>query len=179
MAQINKNAAKSFYALALARIALGFIFLWAFFDKLLGLGFSTCRDVTTNMIHTNCSQSWAQGGSPTAGFLGHATQGPFASWYQHLAGHGLVDWLFMAGLLGVGVGLLLGVGMRLATTAGMLMLLLMWSSLLWPANNPFVDEHVIYIFVLAALNMANSQQKWGMRDWWLRTNLVKSAPFLE
>ena len=35
---------KALYALALARISLGLIFLWAFFDKLWGLGFATCRD---------------------------------------------------------------------------------------------------------------------------------------
>ncbi len=29
--------------LSLTRIAIGFIFLWAFLDKLLGLGYSTCR----------------------------------------------------------------------------------------------------------------------------------------
>ena len=178
MAQINKNAMKSFYALALARIGIGFIFLWAFIDKLFGLGFATCRD-KLDAVHLGCSQAWVHGGSPTTGFLGHATQGPFASTYHHLAGHSWVDYLFMAGLLAVGVGLILGIGMRLATSAGILMLALMWTSLLWPANNPVLDEHVIYIFVLLALNLGNSQQKWGMRDWWTGTSLVKAMPVLE
>ncbi len=179
MASINKSATKSFYALALARIGIGFIFLWAFIDKLFGLGFSTCRDSATNAVHLACSAAWAHGGSPTAGYLGHATSGPFASLYHHLAGHNWVDYLFMAGLLAIGVGLILGIGMRLVTVAGMLLLLLMWSSALWPAQNPFVDEHVIYIFVLAALGLSNSQQKWGLRGWWTNTGLVKAAPFLE
>jgi thiosulfate dehydrogenase [quinone] large subunit len=178
MASINKNAARSFYALALARIALGFVFFWAFLDKLLGLGFSTCRD-NLNAVHVGCSQAWTHGGSPTAGFLGHATQGPFANWYHHLAGQGWVDWLFMAGLLGAGVGLMLGIAVRLSTVVGAVMLLLMWSSLLWPATNPFVDEHIVYIFLLATVNLANSQQKLGLRNWWTSTGLVKAAPFLE
>jgi thiosulfate dehydrogenase [quinone] large subunit len=179
MATINKNAAKSFYALALARIGLGFIFLWAFLDKMFGLGFSTCRDASSNVVNAGCSQSWVNGGSPTNGFLGHATQGPLASWYQNLAGQTWVDWLFMAGLLGIGVGLILGIGMRLSTVAGSVLLLLMWSSLLWPANNPLIDEHLIYVCVLIALNLANSQQKWGLRSWWTNTHLVKTSPFLE
>lgn len=179
MATINKSTAKSFYALAAARIGIGFIFLWAFFDKLFGLGFSTCRDAATNVVHTACSAAWVNGGSPTTGFLSHATKGPFASWYQNLAGHGWVDWLFMAGLLAIGVGLMLGIGMRLLTSAAALLLFLMWSAALWPAQNPFMDEHLGYIFVLIALNLANSQQRWGLRDWWIHTNLVKSAPFLE
>lgn len=179
MAIINKNASKSFYLLALARISIGFIFLWAFFDKLFGLGFSTCRSASTDVVNIGCSQSWLHGGSPTTGFLQHATKGPLADFYHNLSGQGWVDWMFMAGLLAVGAGLILGVGVRLATLFGSVILLLMWSAELWPANNPILDEHIVYIFVLLALNMSNSQQKWGLREWWTKTKLVKSAPFLE
>ncbi len=53
------------YVTAALRIALGWIFLWAFLDKLFGLG------------HETASQAaWVNGGSPTAGFLGHATLPP-------------------------------------------------------------------------------------------------------
>lgn len=179
MAQINKTTAKSFYVLALARISLGFIFLWAFLDKLFGLGFSTCRDSASNAVQTGCSQAWLHGGSPTSGFLGHAVQGPFAGWYHSLAGQGWVDWLFMLCLLFVGVSLLLGVLMRLATLAGIALLALMWSSLLWPAANPFMDEHIIYILVLIILNLVNSQQRWGLRHRWLKSVYVQKIPLLE
>ncbi len=179
MATINKNTVKSFYALALARISLGFIFLWAFFDKAFGLGFSTCRDAMSGVVHSGCSQAWINGGSPTSGFLGHATKGPLADFYQNLAGHAWVDWLFMAGLLFIGVSLLLGIFVRLATSAGMLMVVLMWSAALWPANNPILDEHIVYLFIFAAINMANSQQKWGYADYWKTTELVKNNPILE
>lgn len=73
---------KSLYAWAAVRLAIGFTFLWAFFDKLLGLGFSTCRDASTNVVNVMCEQSWYQGGSPTAGFLKFATKGPLADFYQ-------------------------------------------------------------------------------------------------
>jgi hypothetical protein len=36
--------------LGILRLAIGFIFLWAFFDKLLGLGFSTCFDPQTKTM---------------------------------------------------------------------------------------------------------------------------------
>jgi len=178
MATVNKNTVNSFYALALARISLGLIFLWAFFDKMFGLGFSTCRAATSNVVTVGCSQAWLKGGSPTSGFLSHAT-GPFASFYQNLAGHGWVDYLFMAALLAFGVCLVLGIGMRLATSLAGLLLVLMWSAMLWPAQNPLLDEHIIYVFVLVALNLSNSQQKWGLRDWWLKTQLVKNMPLFE
>jgi thiosulfate dehydrogenase [quinone] large subunit len=179
MATINKNAAKSFYALALARISLGLIFLWAFFDKTFGLGFATCRDKVTDVVNSGCSEAWTQGGSPTSGFLSHATKGPLADFYQNLTGLAWVDWLFMLGLLFIGVGLLFGVGIRVLSGLGALLLLLMWSAELWPAQNPLLDEHIVYIFILVAVNLGNSQQKWGLRDWWKNTRLVKKFPVLE
>jgi len=180
MAIINKNASRSFYALALARIFLGFIFLWAFVDKLFGLGFATCRD-KLDAVHIGCSQAWVHGGSPTMGFLTHATSGPLHHVYMQLGTNhsGLIDWLFMLGLLVVGLGLTLGVFIRLATSVGAVMLLLMWSSLLWPSANPFVDEHIIYIFVLATINLANSQQRLGLRGKWIKSQLVQKVPILE
>ena len=78
--------------LALLRVGMGFIFLWAFFDKLLGLGYATLPE-----------RSWLAGGSPTFGYLKNATHGPLAEFFQSLAGNPLVDILFMLGLLGVGV----------------------------------------------------------------------------
>ena len=44
--------------LGILRIVFGFIFIWAFFDKLLGLGFATARD-----------KAWILGNSSTSGFL--------------------------------------------------------------------------------------------------------------
>jgi thiosulfate dehydrogenase [quinone] large subunit len=37
--------------------------------------------------------------------------------------------------------------------AGVAMLLLMYLALLWPANNPFIDEHLIYAVVLIYIAM--------------------------
>lgn len=160
MATKNETGA---WALSLLRIGLGYIFLWAFVDKLFGLGFTTCKG-----IGTACSQSWLHGGSPTAGFLGHATTGPLASTYHHLAGHAWVDWLFMLGLLFIGVGLLLGSWIRTAAAAAIAMLALMWSSLLWPANSPGVDEHIIYILVMLVFLFGNYPQKWTVKLPWIK-----------
>src|SRR3990172_2236065 len=124
----------SLYVWALLRLGLGFIFLWAFFDKLLGLGFATCKDRVTGVVDLGCNDAWINGGSPTTGFLGNAVTGPFADFYHNLAGLAWVDWLFMLGLLVAGVGLLLGTWIRFASLVGIVMMLLMWSALLWPAN---------------------------------------------
>jgi thiosulfate dehydrogenase [quinone] large subunit len=122
------------------RFVMAFIFLWAFFDKLFGLGFSTTS-----------AKAWIHGGSPTTGFLSGAVQGPFASMFHSLAGVGAVDWLFMLGLLFVGLTLLFNRYVMWGAVVGIIMMTLMWLALLFPANNPIIDEHIVYALVLALL----------------------------
>jgi thiosulfate dehydrogenase [quinone] large subunit len=84
----------------------------------------------------------------------------------------------MAALLGLGIALLLGIGMRIATISGVLLMLMMWSSTLLPENNPIIDEHIVYIFALVGLLLVNDQQQLGIGKWWSQTKLVKNYPFL-
>ena len=119
------------------RLVMGFIFLWAFIDKVFGLGFATTTD-----------KAWINGGSPTTGFLSNAVKGPFAEIFQSLAGVAVVDWLFMLGLLFTGLTLLLNRYVKWGCIAGSLMMFLMYLALLFPANNPIIDEHIVYILVL-------------------------------
>ncbi|HSX18216.1 MAG TPA: hypothetical protein VLE51_02595 [Candidatus Saccharimonadales bacterium] len=177
---VKKHVAEgSMYAWALLRIVLGYTFLWAFLDKTLGLGFATCKDKISGAVDVGCSQAWVHGGSPTSGFLGHATSGPFANFYHHLANQAWVDWLFMLGLLVVGVGLLFGIFVRFASFTGIVMLLLMWSALLWPVNSPGIDEHIIYAIALFGIALIDEHQVWGLRGWWLKTSIAKSLPILK
>lgn len=169
----------SMYVWSLLRISLGFIFLWAFLDKLFGLGLSTCKDKVSGLVDVGCSQSWLHGGSPTKGFLGHAVTGPFSSFYHNLAGQAWVDWLFMGGLVMAGVGLSLGLWVRFASLAGILMVLLIWSALLWPANAPGIDEHIIYALVLFGVALTYQDQPWSLNSWWAKTPIAKALPFLK
>ncbi len=170
--------------LGILRISLGFIFLWAFFDKLLGLGFPTCRDLKTGFVNYFCKDAWLYGGSPTFGFLKFAVKGPFAEFFRSLGGNPLVDWLFMLGLLGVGLGLLLGIFMKLSTLFGSLMLALMYlAGFLPPQHNPLIDEHIIYILVnilvMAVLCLSDSGSYLGLGKFWRQTKLVQRFKFLE
>lgn len=106
------------HVLALVRLSIGWVFLWAFFDKLLALGFATSRDQETGVVDWFGPTAWINGGSPTEGFLGNATKGPLAGLYSSFAGAAWADWLFMAGLLGIGAGLMLGIAMRLSCGFG-------------------------------------------------------------
>ncbi|MDD1743951.1 MAG: DoxX family membrane protein [Methanomassiliicoccales archaeon] len=150
------------------RILLGWIFFWGFLDKTFGLGFAT-----------SSSGAWISGGSPTAGFLKFGTSGIFQDLYNSLAGNAVVDWLFMLALLALGVALILGIGMRLAAYGGTIFLLLLWGANVPPANNPLIDEHIIYIFVLWGLMLVRSGHIFGLGNWWVSKRFVKRFPILE
>ena len=156
------------YLLAGVRLALGWIFLWAFMDKTFGLGHDTAA-----------AKSWLNGGSPTKGFLGSAARGPFAGFYHSIAGAGLTDVLFMAALLGVGVALVLGIGMRLAAGAGGLLTVMMWTAVLPPAGNPFMDDHLIYAAVLIALPLLGAGNTLGLGGIWSTLPLVRRVTWLQ
>lgn len=130
--------------LVLLRLSLGFVFLWAFLDKLFGLGFATTPE-----------RSWLNGGSPTTGFLTNAVKGPFADLFQMLAGVAIVDWLFMLGLLFVGLTLIFNRYVKWGALAGSVMLMLMYLALLLPENNPVIDDHIVYTLVLLLLAVKN------------------------
>lgn len=170
---------KAWLALALGRISLGFIFLWAFFDKLFGLGFATCRDAKTDVVTTMCSKAWVEGGSPTEGFLKFAAKGPFKDFYNGLAGNSFIDFLFMAGLLLIGIALVAGVAVKLAAVSGSILLFMMWTAVLMPDNNPLLDDHIVYIFVLLAIMYTNENQKLGLGSWWAKQDIVKNYPILK
>lgn len=152
----------------LLRFSLSFIFLWAFFDKLFGLGFATQDD-----------KSWLKGISPTLGFLKYATYGPLATFYQNIAGHLIVDLLFMGGLLLIGLSLLFGIGIKIAGYSGALMMFLMWSACLPPENNPFLDEHIVYLLIFIGLTKVKAGHTFGLGRWWSSLKIVKRYPFLE
>jgi thiosulfate dehydrogenase (quinone) large subunit len=161
------SATAARYLLAGIRIALGWVFLWAFLDKTFGLGFATTSE-----------RAWINGGSPTNGFLGSA-KGPFSDFYRFIAGTGLANVLFMAGLLAIGVALILGIGMRLAAAGGALLTVMMWTAVLPPASNPFMDDHLIYAAVLIVLALLGAGDTLGLGRRWAATPLVQRFSWLK
>jgi thiosulfate dehydrogenase [quinone] large subunit len=164
--------------LAVFRVVIGFEFLWAFLDKTFGLGYAT-----------PAARAWINGGSPTKGFLSRVAVGPFESILHSWAGAAWADWLFMAGLLGIGIALILGVGLRIAAVSGTVMMLLMWAAE-WPlakvtsagepsmSTNPIVDYHIIYALVLIALALTYAGHTWGLGRLWARLPFVQRNPWL-
>jgi thiosulfate dehydrogenase [quinone] large subunit len=165
-------------AVAVVRIGLGLIFAWAFVDKMFGLGYATPH-----------ASAWINGGSPTKGFLGNLNHGPFKGMFTSWAGAAWADWLFMLGLAGIAFALLAGIGLRIAAVSGTLLLLMMWAAE-WPfdrhtstgqltrSTNPVLDDHIIYILVLAALAAMSAGTVWGLGKWWANLDIVKKNRWL-
>ena len=165
-------------SLAVLRVSMGFVFLWAFLDKTFGLHYSTPS-----------AKAWIHGGSPTKGFLKSVDVGPLQSWFHSIAGTWWADWLFMLGLLGVGLTLILGVLMYAGTIAGVALLGFMWLAELPLAQhtgtgaasgstNPFADYHYIYAVVLIVLALTGAARMWGFGHWWAALPVVRRHPRL-
>ncbi|HEX2355853.1 MAG TPA: hypothetical protein VHI50_05285 [Micromonosporaceae bacterium] len=155
------------YAWFAARVGMGFIFVWAFVDKLFGFGYAT-----------PAGKGWIDGGSPTKGFLS-GSEGPFAGFYHDLAGTTFANWAFMLGLAGIGVALLLGIGMRIAAGTGALLLAMMYTVVLPPTTNPVIDDHLILAVLLIGIAAAGAGNTFGLGRWWNNTPLVKRLPWLK
>jgi thiosulfate dehydrogenase [quinone] large subunit len=159
---------KQEYIAIILRIAIGFIFLWAFFDKIFGLGFNTAPD-----------KSWLAGNSPTAGFLKFAARGPLSDIFHWMSGSVFVDWIFMLGLFFVGITLIIGIMVRLGSLIGSLMLFLMYLALIPPKDNPFIDSHIIYALVLLLFAASDNNECCGFIKKWSELKIVKKFPILK
>ena len=160
------RSAAARYALAILRIMFGFYFLWAFLDKTFGLGYAT-----------PAAKAWIVGGSPTKGFLS-GVEGPFAGFYNAIAGNAFVNILFMVGLLGIGLALTLGIGMRIAAVTGALLYVLMWTAALPMTTNPILDDHLTGAMTLIVLALTAAGTTWGLGTWWAKQPVVQSHRWL-
>ena len=160
---------------------MGWVFLWAFLDKLLALGFATGRNPETGAVDRFGDAAWINGGSPTDGFLefGLHTKAPFTDFYSGLAGNALIEWIYMLSMAAIGTALLLGIFTRLAAAAGIVWMVLFYTaSAIWPENNPFLDDHVVYAIVLAGIAVVGAGRWLGLGRWWESLDLVKRHPVL-
>lgn len=151
---------------AVTRVSLGFVFLWAFLDKTFGLGFATPS-----------AKAWISAGSPTTGFL-KGVEGPFAGMFHSMAGAPVVDWLFMMALLGIGIGLISGVAMRVTAASATALLVFMWMASLPLQNNPVLDDHLVYALVIIGLAVSRAGDQYGFGRAWARLPLVARMPIL-
>ena len=168
----SSNGTAARRALAVLRLGTGFIFLWAFLDKTFGLGFSTPVE-----------RAWINGGTPSQGFLkSDSVVGPLKEFFASIASP-LTDWLFMAGMLGIGLAVVLGIGLRISAIAGAVIMVLMYLAE-WPfapntgSTNPLVDYHIVYALALIAVAATSAGDTWGLGRQWRSLPVVSTRSWL-
>jgi len=133
-------------SLFLLRVGLGWMFLYA--------GLSHILD-----------PKWS-----AAGYLQSAkTFGGFYHWLTSPSLLPFVNFVNEWALLLLGIALILGIFVRLASFGGALLMFLYYLPLLqFPYPNPhsyIVDEHVVYILALLVLAAFRAGRVWGLEGW--------------
>jgi thiosulfate dehydrogenase [quinone] large subunit len=150
--------------LALARLTIGWMFLWAAIDRVFGLGYPT-------------DEGMLSGGTPVIDRL-EESRGPLEGMFQWLADVPGIEWIAVVGLALVGLAVMLGVGFRAASTVGVVVAVLAFLAVLPPEANPVVDRHLVYAAVLAGMALANAGEELGLGRWWSRRRFVQRHPIL-
>jgi len=91
----------------------------------------------------------------------------------------IIDFISQFGLTILGVSLILGIGVRLSSSMGAVLMLLFYLPILefpYPNAHSFiVDEHIIYMFVLIFLASSRAGRVWGIENWFSHLPIIKNA----
>ena len=153
--------------LAAFRILVGWIFLWPFFDKLLGLGFKT-----------PVGMGYIDGVSPSS-FVSYVSGGIFADFYNSIGGNGVVDIIFLLALLLIGISLILGIASKLGTVGCVSFLIVMYTICVPPEDNPIIDFRIIICFGIIATYYLGGFERLSLYGRWKELSIVKKVPILE
>jgi thiosulfate dehydrogenase [quinone] large subunit len=103
-------------------------------------------------------------GFSAAGYLANGT-GPFASWFASMVpAADVLSVLVIVSETLIGIALIFGVFVRLASLSGAVMMLLYYLPYLPPANS-WIDEHIILIFVFVVIIFSGSGYFFGIDRW--------------
>lgn len=118
-----------------------------------------------------------------AGYLRGAKT--FVEFYQWLVSPGIlpiVNFVNEWGLTLLGVSLILGIGVRLSSILGAVLMLLYYFPVLdFPYPNPhsyLVDEHIIYALTLLLLASLRAGRVWGLENWCSNLPICSKFPRL-
>jgi thiosulfate dehydrogenase (quinone) large subunit len=127
-------------------------------------------------IYAGYTKVMAEKAWSASGYLANAT-GPFAEWFQALAGNVVIDNLNMYGLLLIGLAVFFGLLIRPAAAFGaLLMVLYYFADFVGNTAHGYVDEHLVYAVIflmfvfggfghICGLDSIMSQQKFVRKSW--------------
>jgi len=141
--------------IVLLRLTMGWVFVWAGFDKLIR-GFSA------------------------EGFLVNATKGPLAGWFQSLgenaAAVDVINPLVVWSQILIGIALIFGVGVRWAAFWGAAQMFMFYIAQFPPEHNPFMEYYLMYVLVLGLLGALGAGRMLGLDGLIERLPWVRRVP---
>lgn len=189
--EVTTGSSLGWKLLSLTRISIGFVFLWAFLDKLLALGYATGRDAETGAVDYFGEKAWINGNHVTEGYLKSAAGEfggepagvygeMFKGWGEFAIGSFRpIDWIFMIALLGVGLALMLGIGTKVGALSATGLLVFMYIAHFDNTNNPFLDDHIVYsLAIIGIVWVELSRQDIGLGNWWRKLPIVQKYSWL-
>ena len=108
--------------------------------------------------------------------------GPLKPFFVSIASPA-TDILFMIGMLGIGLAVMLGIGLRVSAIAGTILMVAMYFAE-WPftanagSTNPVVDYHIIYALALIVLAATAAGTTWGLGSRWSTLPIIRSQSWL-
>ena len=164
---------------ALLRIGLGLLYLWAFIAQGLGVGYTNApvpdqaESASVNVDYGwhfsyDADNGWITSGfshSPTEGYTSGA-HGPTSFLVKDLP-VGLIDFVWIFALAGLGIALTFGLFSRIAGWGGLILNLCIWFAGFPPSSNPLLDgEHMAFALSIFLLMWLQASNYWGAGHWW-------------
>lgn len=146
--------------LALFRVLVGVIFLWAGIEKFTGAEpFSAAGFLKFGTLGT---LGWPfVTGTPADGTVFNPTHDFWVSLAGNATAMSLVNFLVVAGEIGIGVALIVGLFTRFAAAMGTLMMLLFFFAA-WDFAYGIVNQHLTYALVCATLTGLGAGRYYGL-----------------
>ena len=150
------------YGVALLRVVVGIIFIWAGADKVFNSGPKGFDASSFLKFATNGTLGWPfVSGTPDPKTIYNPTHAFWVSLAGNSAAMTVVNNLVVAGEVGIGIALLLGLVTRFAGVMGALMMALFFFAG-WSFSNGIVEEHLTYGVVLLALAGMGAGNYYGL-----------------
>lgn len=147
-------------AVAVARVVIGVIFLWAGLAKFLGAGDEGFSAAGFLQFGTGGTLGWP--------FVGEGAEGPFnptADLWMGLAGNEalmtVINFLVVFGQIAIGIALILGIFTRFAAAMGALMMLFFFLAA-WEFEHGIVNQHLTYTVVTFGLAIVGAGNYYGL-----------------
>lgn len=152
---------------AVSRVLMGWMFFWPFLDKMFGLGHET-----------PAGMGLIDGVSPSS-FVNLVADGWFKDFFISIGGNPATDFLLMAGLLLIGVTMILGITSKITTVAGCAFCFVMYLLQFPPQPTLLFDYHFVYILFIVALYLLGTYNSYSLMKWWKKAPIVKDHPVLQ